>query len=176
MAASKDIQLKTDGSVRPKRPTSTARQTPRAPRATAELALAPELELAVGFRLRRAVSVADALFTGIFAPLDITTQQYAILMSVRHNPGCQPSALSALLNITPNNLVPHIDALVTRGYMRRTASSTDRRVKHLRLTAAGEEFAQLLGDKHDEVRARIEARMGAENVDLLLELLKLYEG
>ncbi|QNA85368.1 MarR family transcriptional regulator [Sphingomonas sp. So64.6b] len=95
-------------------------------------------------------------------------------MTIRHNPGCPPSALSSLLHITPNNLVPHIDGLVSRGYVGRTSSETDRRIKHLRLTESGETFVRLLARKHDEVRARVEARMGTENVAKLLELLSLY--
>lgn len=138
------------------------------------LSLAAELNGAVGFRLRRAVNVADSIFTEIFEPLEITTQHYAILMTIRHNPGCKPSALSALLNITPNNLVPHIDGLVTRGYVARTSSKTDRRIKHLRLTAVGETFCKTLVAKHENVRARVEARMGVENVATLLKMLSLY--
>lgn len=176
MPAANEAQVKSGRSSRPKRSSAAPQQPARAPHAPAELSLAPELDQALGFRLRRAVSLADIVFAEIFAPLDITTQQYAVLMSVRHNPGCQPSTLSALLNITPNNLVPHIDGLVARGYMRRTSSSRDRRVKHLRLTAAGEEFAQLLREKHEEVQARVEERMGVDTVERLLELLKLYAG
>jgi DNA-binding MarR family transcriptional regulator len=176
MPAANDAEVKAGKTDPPKRSRAAPSQPARAPRGAAELSLAPVLDQALGFRLRRAVSMADVLFAEIFTPLDITTQHYAILMSVRHNPGCQPSALSALLNITPNNLVPHIDGLVTRGYMRRTSSSRDRRVKHLRLTAAGEEFAQLLREKHEEVRARVEERMGVDNVERLLDLLKLYSG
>ncbi len=141
-----------------------------------ELNLADELDQAVGFWLRRAVSVADTLFAEVFSALNITTQHYAIIMSIRSNPECQSSALSALLNITPNNLVPHIDGLVSRGYVRRVEGSKDRRVKHLRLTPEGEAFAELLAEKHEEIRARIRARLGAKEQVKLLQLLQSYCG
>lgn len=144
----------------------------RAP--AAEVSLPPELGNAVGFRLRRASAAADTIFAEVFAPLDITSGHYAVLMAIRHLPRCQPSTLSTLLNITPNNLVPRIDALVARGYVQRADSETDRRIKHLQLTGAGEEFARLLVKKHEEVRRRVEAHMGAENVASLLNLLALY--
>lgn len=138
--------------------------------------VAPELDEAVGFWLRRAVGIADGLFGEVFAAHDISTQLYAIMMTIRHNPGCQPSTLSASLHITPNNLVPHVAELVSRGYVRRVSSSRDRRIKHLRLTAAGEEFALQLIRRHEEIRARLEGRMGAEKLRQLVDLLRLYCG
>ncbi|MFD1788271.1 MarR family winged helix-turn-helix transcriptional regulator [Sphingomonas floccifaciens] len=138
------------------------------------MVLAPQLDQAVGFRLRRAVGVADTVFAQVFASLDVTTQQYAIIMTIQANPGCQPSALSALMGITPNNLVPQISGLVARKYVRRSSSSKDRRIKHLWLTAAGEAFAQDLIARHETIRARIEAHMGEEKMTELLDLLRLY--
>jgi len=140
----------------------------------AELVLPAELGGAIGFRLRRAVNLADSLFAETFGPLEVTTAQYAILMSVRHNPGCQPSALAALLGITPNNLVPLIDNLVSRGFIRRSLSKVDRRIRHLRLTPSGVEFAAALILRHEAVRQRIEGRMGKANAAELLRLLELY--
>jgi len=148
----------------------------RAASSTGVVAVAPELDEAVGFWLRRAVGIADDLFGEVFAAYDISTQLYAILMTIRHNPGCQPSTLSASLNITPNNLVPHVAGLVSRGYVRRVSSSRDRRIKHLRLTAAGEEFARQLIRRHEEIQARLEDRMGAEKLKQLVDLLRLYCG
>ena len=143
-------------------------------RGPSELALPPELVMALGFRLRRAVNLADFLFVETFGPFEVSTAQYAILMSVRHNPGCQPSALAALLGITPNNLVPLIDNLVSRGYIRRSLSKIDRRIRHLRLTPAGQDFASALANTHEAIRTRIEQRMGKEEAAELLRLLALY--
>jgi DNA-binding MarR family transcriptional regulator len=145
----------------------------RSTRAT-ELLLPSELSDAVGFRLRRAVNLAETLFAETFGPVEVTTAQYAILMSVRHNPGCQPSALAALLGITPNNLVPLIDNLVSRGFIRRSLSKIDRRIRHLRLTPSGEQFAAELILRHEAIRHRIEERMGKTNAVELRRLLELY--
>ena len=146
----------------------------RRPARVTELPLPAELGGAIGFRLRRAVNVADDLFAEAFGPVDVTTAQYAILMSVRHNPGCQPSALAALLGITPNNLVPLIDSLVSRGFIRRSLSKIDRRIRHLRLTPSGEQFAAALIVRHETIRDRIEQKMGKSNAAELLRLLALY--
>lgn len=140
----------------------------------ADLPLPDELGGAIGFRLRRAVNVADDLFVETFGPVEVTTAQYAILMSVRHNPGCQPSALAALLGITPNNLVPLIDNLVSRGFIRRSLSKIDRRIRHLRLTPSGEQFAAALIVRHETIRGRIEDKMGKAEAAELLRLLALY--
>jgi DNA-binding MarR family transcriptional regulator len=149
---------------------------PTAPRAKGAmpLDLSPELANAVGFGLRRAITKADELFAETFAPLEITTQQYAVMLSVRENPGCQPSALSSLLNITPNNLVPQIDSLVSRGFIRRSLSTRDRRIRHLRLTPTGERFADELVQRHNAVRLATEAKIGTENTRELVRLLALY--
>jgi DNA-binding MarR family transcriptional regulator len=140
------------------------------------LQLAPELDEAVGFWIRRAVNVADELFDEHFAPLEIGTQQYAIMMTVLHNPGCQPSALSAMLGITPNNLVPQIDSLVRRGFIRRSLSTVDRRIRHLRLTPTGERFAEQLVQQHKAIRVAVEARLSSEGADQMRELLQRYVG
>ncbi|MPT47936.1 MAG: MarR family transcriptional regulator [Sphingobium sp.] len=138
--------------------------------------LPPELQNAVGFYIRRSISVADTIFSDVFGPFEITTQYYAILLTMRSNPGCQPSHLSALLGMTPNNLVPRIAHLVDQGFVKRTESKNDRRIKHLHLTPAGEEYAAKLAKMHDEVHARVVARMGQENAREFLRLLYLYCG
>lgn len=144
------------------------------PRERVPLALPRELGRAVGFNIRRAVSVADAIFAEVFNELEISTQQYAILLSVGHNPGCQTSQLSALLNITPNNIVPQIDSLEARGLIKRSSIARDRRIRQLRLTAAGEKFAAELVRRHEAVRERVEARLGAKDAAELLRLLVKY--
>ncbi|AIT80472.1 MarR family winged helix-turn-helix transcriptional regulator [Novosphingobium pentaromativorans] len=141
---------------------------------SSELALPAELDLAIGFRLRRAVTVADALFTARFGSRGITAVHYAILMSVRRNPGCQPSALGQLLGITPNNLVPLIDALSGRGLLDRTAGTRDRRARHLWLTSEGERFTAELAEGHQALQAQIEEAMGVQDAAELMRLLALY--
>jgi hypothetical protein len=85
-------------------------QPERADRSTAaprsDVSLPPELGSAVGFQIRRATGVADALFSETFGEMEITAAQYAILMVVRHNPGCRTSTAGSLLGITPNNRTP----------------------------------------------------------------------
>jgi DNA-binding MarR family transcriptional regulator len=130
----------------------------------------------VGFQIRRATGVADALFAETFRDMEINAAQYAILMVVRHNPGCQTSAAGSLVGISPNNFVPLLDSLTARGYIRRTLSTTDRRVRNLRLTPRGQEFCAALLARHEAIQARIEERMGHGAIDEFLRLLTLYCG
>jgi DNA-binding MarR family transcriptional regulator len=141
-----------------------------------DVALPPELARAVGFQIRRATGVADTLFAETFGEMEINAAQYAMLMVVRHNPGCRTSTAGSLLGITPNNLVPLLDSLTARGYIRRTLSTTDRRVRHLRLTPRGQELCIALVERHEAVQARIEERMGHGEVSEFLRLLRLYCG
>lgn len=138
--------------------------------------LPPELGNAVGFQIRRASAVADALFGETFGDMEINAAQYAILMVVRHNPGCRTSTAGSLLGITPNNLVPLLDSLTARGYIRRTLSTKDRRVRHLRLTPRGQELCVALTERHEAIQAKLEDRMGHEQVAEFLRLLTLYCG
>lgn len=155
-------------------------QPERADRSTAsprsDVSLPPELGSAVGFQIRRATGVADALFSETFGEMEITAAQYAILMVVRHNPGCRTSTAGSLLGITPNNLVPLLDSLTARGYIRRTLSTTDRRVRHLRLTPRGQELCAALVARHEAIQAKLEERMGHGQVAEFLRLLTLYCG
>ncbi|BAK67401.1 MarR family transcriptional regulator [Sphingobium sp. SYK-6] len=141
-----------------------------------DVTLPAELSNAVGFQIRRATGVADALFAETFGDMEINAAQYAILMVVRHNPGCPTSAAGSLVGIAPNNFVPLLDSLTARGYIRRTLSTKDRRVRHLRLTPRGEEFCEALVARHEAIQARIEERMGHGSVAEFLRLLKLYCG
>ncbi|HWJ69608.1 MAG TPA: MarR family winged helix-turn-helix transcriptional regulator [Sphingobium sp.] len=150
-----------------------ARRRPNA-RHRDDVTLPPELSDAVGFQIRRATGVADALFAETFGDMEINAAQYAILMVVRHNPGCPTSAAGNLVGIAPNNFVPLLDSLTARGYIRRTLSSTDRRVRHLRLTPRGEDFCTVLVERHEAIQAKIEERMGHGSVADFLRLLKLY--
>jgi DNA-binding MarR family transcriptional regulator len=138
--------------------------------------LPPELTSAVGFQIRRASAVADALFGETFGETEISAAQYAILMVVFHNPGCRTSTAGSLLGITPNNLVPLLDSLTARGYIRRTLSTTDRRVRHLRLTPRGRELSIALVERHEAIQAKLEERMGHKQVAEFLRLLTLYCG
>jgi len=141
-----------------------------------DMTLPPELGEAVGFQVRRASAVADSLFTETFGDMEINAAQYAILMVVRRNPGCQTAAAGSMLGITPNNLVPLLDSLTARGFIRRTLSATDRRVRHLRLTPHGQELATRLVERHEAMQAAIEARIGHGNLEEFLRLLRLYCG
>jgi DNA-binding MarR family transcriptional regulator len=138
--------------------------------------LPPELGKAVGFQIRRASAVADTLFGETFGGMEINAAQYAILMVVRHSPGCRTSTAGSLLGITPNNLVPLLDSLTARGYVRRTLSTKDRRVRHLRLTPRGQELCVSLVERHEAIQAKLEERMGHEKVAEFLRLLSLYCG
>lgn len=159
-----------EGTAAMRRPAARTRER----RAGVEPNLPAELGDALGFRLRRATTISDALFGEFFGPLEINPAQYATLMVVRHNPGCQTSAAGTMLGITPNNLVPLLDSLVARGFIRRTLSSTDRRVRNLRLTPAGVALCEQLDAAHAGLQAKVEGHMGQENAAELLRLLTLY--
>lgn len=141
-----------------------------------EVTLPPELRDALRFQIRRATGVADMLFAETFGDMDINAAQYAILMVVRHNPDCQTSAAGSLVGITPDNFVPLLDSLTTGGYICRTLSTKDRRVRHLRLTPKGEETCATLMARHDAMQEQIEARLGHGKVEELIRLLTLYCG
>jgi DNA-binding MarR family transcriptional regulator len=82
-------------------------------------------------------SLWRAEFEAICQRLDVTPQQAATLMIVGSNDGTPMRKVAVLLGADASNVTGLIDRLETAGLVERYAATDDRRVKRLRLTAAG---------------------------------------
>lgn len=89
-----------------------------------------------GHLIRRLQQVAVKLFCAGVA-MDMTPVQFAALAVVTQRPGTDQAALSALIGYDRATIGGVIDRLEARGWLVRSTSRADRRLKLVRITPAG---------------------------------------
>src|SRR5215472_925472 len=105
------------------------------------LADRPDPELAPVMRAWARTMAAVGAATGpFFGDLEITTAQMRVLGQLKHHGRMSGRDLAGHLGVTPGTVIPLIDRLEERGYLRRVPDRADRRLTWLELTPAGEEF------------------------------------
>jgi MarR family transcriptional regulator, lower aerobic nicotinate degradation pathway regulator len=90
-----------------------------------------------GHLIRRAQQIAVALFIEECAVFDLTPVQYAALVAIQEHPGIDATRLSALIAFDRSTLGNVLERLEARRLIDRYASDEDKRVKLIKLTAAG---------------------------------------
>lgn len=100
----------------------------------------------------------------------LSPARFAALCAVGANPGISQAALGALLGIAGPSVVKVVDELEKLGLVKR-ASSTDRRVYALQLTAQGEEDLERYEHSIQTLEKMIAVNLTAEERNQLLLLL-----
>lgn len=95
----------------------------------------------IGFMLTKARNMMAADMDAALRPLDITSQQMGIVLSLARGLANTPFELSRLLGIDTGLMTRMLDKLEARGLLTRHRSVDDRRVIQLLLTAEGEAIA-----------------------------------
>ncbi|MCO5388739.1 MarR family transcriptional regulator [Desulfosporosinus sp.] len=78
--------------------------------------------------------------------LNVTTEQWAILNAVYHNPGASQTDLARACLKDKTNVTRILDLLVKKGYVVRNIDINDRRIYSITLTEQGENALELLID------------------------------
>ena len=131
-----------------------------------------------GHLIRRLQQVSSALFAEECGDLDLTSVQFAALMAIRAHPDVDTTRLSTLIAFDRSTLGDVLERLEAKGWVNRAPSPIDKRVKLLRLSAAG---SQLLRQATPAVR-RVQERLlsplapadRARIVELLARLASLH--
>jgi len=89
-----------------------------------------------GHLIRRLQQVAVRLFVDRVEP-DMTPVQFAALVAASNRPATDQATLSALIGYDRATIGAVIDRLESRGWLARSASPHDRRLKLVRITPAG---------------------------------------
>ena len=92
----------------------------------------------IGGLLGRVKMAMSAAVDAELAPLDITSAQYVILMSIALGEADSASGLCKGMSYDPGAMTRMIDRLERRGLVRRVAHPNDRRAFNLELTDEGE--------------------------------------
>jgi len=103
-----------------------------------------------GHLIRRAHQIAVAIFMDECAARHLTPVQFACLSGIRAQPGVDATRLAALVAFDRSTLGNVLERLEAKGWIERSASPEDRRIKILHITRAGEALL-------DDVAARVEA-------------------
>ena len=96
-----------------------------------------DLQTLPGHYIRRLQQIAVAVFLQETEAQGVTPVQYAALQTVHNTPGIDQRTLAGAIGFDTSTIAGVIDRLESRGLLQRSASSDDRRVRRLALTAAG---------------------------------------
>ena len=130
-----------------------------------------ELKQTPGFMVRLLQLKFFEAFYPRFAELGVTPASYAILVTVRDNPGVAPSAVATVLRLQLPNLIKLLNAIEDDGLIRRIRSSTDRRAVELVLTAKGEKITREAVRITKPYNREMLAPLDADEQERLLEML-----
>jgi DNA-binding MarR family transcriptional regulator len=124
-----------------------------------------------GHLIRRAQQISTALFAEECAEFDLTSVQYAALAAIRAHPDVDATRLSQLIAFDRSTIGGVLERLETKGWVLRTASPTDRRIKLLRLTQEGEQLLHQVEPAVRRVQQRLLEPLTQSDRAALLQLL-----
>ena len=126
----------------------------------------------LGYRLRRAEVLAFQNFAAHLGADGVSPGQLGVLLLVQVNPGSNQTRIGRALGIDRSTLVSIVDALETRGLIRREPSRTDRRSHALVLLAEGHAFLRAIRPRLDAHEAEIARNLSPDERAQLIDLLQ----
>ncbi len=96
-----------------------------------------ELTSMPGHLIRRVHQISMAIFAEECAASGLTSVQFAALTAIKENPGVDATRLSGLIAFDRSTLGDVLERLEGKGWVERSPSAHDKRVKVLRLSPAG---------------------------------------
>ena len=130
------------------------------------------LEDQPGYYIRRLQQIAVAIFLEETQPHGITPVQYAALSATLSQPGLDQRTLAGTIGFDTSTIGGVIDRLERRGLVERQASPTDRRVRLLHVTPAGQALLAQVVPGMLKAQQRILAPLPAAERSHFLDLLK----
>jgi MarR family transcriptional regulator, lower aerobic nicotinate degradation pathway regulator len=129
-----------------------------------------------GHYIRRLQQIAVAIFLDESKQFEVTPVQYAALQAISNNPGIDQRTLARMVGFDTSTIAGVIDRLDARGLVTRGTSDTDRRVRLLRLTAAGHALTHAVVPSMLRAQERIlEPLSAAQRIKFMAMLRKLVE-
>jgi DNA-binding MarR family transcriptional regulator len=115
----------------------------------------PSYDNHLGHSIKLLYHAMDRYFNAFLQPYGIARSQWYMLHAISHTTGLTQKELQAIMQVESATLTTAIDTLVKKGWVERTQSTADRRLKELRLTAAGQKLWQSLPDPILAIRSRL---------------------
>ncbi len=105
-------------------------------------------------------------------PTGFSHSRWLLLLHLSRHNGCTHRELAQHMGIEAATLVRLVDRMEQEGLLKRSGSETDRRVKHLHLSAAGQRAVELIRDHAAELRKEILSGSGKEDIGTALGVLR----
>ena len=136
----------------------------------------PELHAMPGHLLRRAQQISAALFAEECGRWDLTSVQYAAMVAIHANPRLDATRLSVLIAFDRSTMGNVLERLEGKGWVVRSGSRDDRRVKLLALTPQGRRVLEEVGPAIRRVQERLLAPLeGDERAAMVALLTRLVD-
>lgn len=135
-----------------------------------------ELYKTPGHLIRRLQQIAVALFVAECEALDLTPVQYASLTVIRDVADLDVTRLSSLIALDKATLAKVIERLEAKGWISRTGSGQDKRIKLLRITSKGRKVLTVAEPRVRRCQQRIMAPLAeADRQSFMTMLERLVE-
>jgi len=133
------------------------------------------IENSLGFIVAKTNHYMKTYFTKLIKDngLDITTEQWAILNAVYHNPGVSQTDLARACLKDKTNVTRILDLLVKKGYAVRNIDLNDRRVYSITLTELGESVLRKLINISDNANKAFISDLDRDQYLELVRTLKI---
>jgi DNA-binding MarR family transcriptional regulator len=123
-----------------------------------------------GHLIRRVHQVSTAYFAEECGG-DLTAVQYAALVAIGAHPGIDATRLSEIIYFDRSTIGDVLDRMVGKDWIRRASTPTDRRIKLLEITPAGQGVLQQVEPAIARVQARLLAPLSSAEAKTLTRLL-----
>jgi DNA-binding MarR family transcriptional regulator len=125
-----------------------------------------------GHLIRRAQQISTALFTEECSRFDLTSVQFAALFVLRAAGQLDATRLAELIAFDRSTIGDVVERLESKGWITRTGSSGDKRVKLIRLTSDGKRLLRRVEPAVKRVQERLLEPFSSSERAILLTLLK----
>lgn len=132
-----------------------------------------------GHLIRRVHQISIAIFAEECAASGLTSVQFAALTAISENPGADATRLSSLIAFDRSTLGDVLERLEAKGWILRSPSPHDKRVKLLHLSSAGTQILDQVEPDVQRVQQKLLAPLDpaerAEMMRMLTRLIHLHE-
>ena len=125
----------------------------------------------LGHSVKRLYLLMGQYFNEVLRPYGVAQSQWYMLLYIHHYTEVTQKDLQDILQVTSATLTAAINALERKGWVTRTQSEADRRVKVLKLTPAGIELWESLPDPIAAIRAQMLKGISVEEEQIARQIL-----
>jgi len=123
-----------------------------------------------GHLIRRVHQVSTAYFTEECGA-ELTAVQYAALVAIGSHPGIDATRLSQVIYFDRSTIGDVLDRMESKGWILRASTTSDRRLKLLKLSPAGHEILLQVEPAIRRVQERLIAPLSPREAKTLIRLL-----